>query len=79
MGKDRRVRRPSFQLVTRAAPGSTKTASDKAHQILATLDQAAVSGFGLFMATQGTPVTIGPDEKGRPLFAVISGRWKHEP
>ena len=56
--------------MTRAAPGSTKVASDKAHQILATLDQAAVSGFGLFMATTGAPVTIGPDEKGRPLFAV---------
>ena len=56
--------------MARAAPGNNKVASDKAHQILATLDQAAVSGFGLFMATQGTPVTIGPDEKGRPLFAV---------
>ena len=69
-GKDRRVRRPAFQVVTRAAPGGTKIASDKAHAVLLALDQQPVTGLGLFMATQSVPVTIGPDEKGRPLFAV---------
>ena len=67
---DRAWRRPTFQLVTRAAPGGNKTASDKAHQILTTLNRASVNGFKVFSAQQSVPVTIGPDEKGRPLFAV---------
>jgi hypothetical protein len=70
IGKDRRVRRPSFQVVTRAGPTSRKAASDKAHASLLALDQQVVSGFGMFMATQSAPISLGVDERGRPLFAV---------
>lgn len=70
VGKDRRLRRPSFQVVTRAGPGGSQAAVGKAHAALLALDQQAVTGFGMFMATQSAPVTIGPDELGRPLFAV---------
>lgn len=69
-GKDRRVRRPSFQIVTRAGPGAAQAASDKAHAVIVALDGASVGGFGLFIATASAPITIGPDEVGRPMFVT---------
>lgn len=67
---DRRWRRPTFQIVARGGRGDSQAASDKAHEICVTLDRAAVSGFDYFFAMQSAPVSIGPDEEGRPLFAV---------
>lgn len=67
---DRRWRRPTFQVVARAAVGEAQAANLKAMAVLTTLDRASVSGFDHFRATQSAPFPIGPDPLGRPLFAV---------
>jgi hypothetical protein len=65
---DRSWSQPRFQVVTRAL--TDKLANDKAWVVLTTLHRANVSGFDHFLATQSTPIAVGPDQNGRPRYAV---------
>ena len=57
-------------MVRAATASGPKPASDKAHAILLALDRAAVTGFDHFVATQSAPIGLGPDLKGRHVYAV---------
>jgi Bacteriophage minor capsid protein len=65
---DRSWAEPSFQAVARAL--TIKLARDKAEAVRLALDAAAVSGFDHFIATQATPLYLGPDERGRHRFSI---------
>lgn len=54
----------------RGEPGAAWAARQKAEAVLTTLDGASVSGLLYLHVTQSSPMDVGPDESGRPLFSL---------